>query len=198
MSFSDQTPATSSCSRSRSSFYTDADSEMRQAEEKEESASEQSDPDTTDGQASEADTGEPAFLPKAASDRRTSNPSLKTTKTGKIRHRSRKIGVNKKSTAYNRFLQQRSKVLAEQLPNLTPQQRMKRIAEEWAVSEKNQHKTRRKSRFLGPNSELPLPSIPSSNASASTTPAIPTAAASATPSITGITGLDNASPDHTS
>lgn len=35
-------------------------------------------------------------------------------------------------------------------------QRMKRIAEEWAVSEKNPHKTRRKSRFLGPNGELLL------------------------------------------
>ena len=36
---------------------------------------------------------------------------------------------------------------------------MKRIAEEWAVSEKNQHKTRRKSRFLGPDGELQLPSL---------------------------------------
>ncbi|KAF8941396.1 hypothetical protein BGZ47_007397 [Haplosporangium gracile] len=184
-------------SRSRSSFYTDAGSEIRQAEEKEENASVQSDPATIESQVSEAGTDEPALLSKTVSDQRTSNPNLKTTKTGKIRHKSRKIGVNKKSTAYNRFLQQRSKALAEQLPNLTPQQRMKRIAEEWAVSEKNQHKTRRKSRFLSPNGNLSLPSTYSSNASASTTSAISTATASATSAITDITGLDNASPDDT-
>lgn len=34
---------------------------------------------------------------------------------------------------------------------LTPFQRMKRIAKEWAFSEKNPHKTRRKSRFLNPD-----------------------------------------------
>lgn len=41
-------------------------------------------------------------------------------------------------------------------------QRMKRIAEEWAVSDKNPHKTRRKNRFLGPNGELLLTSTSSS------------------------------------
>ncbi|KAF9146967.1 hypothetical protein BGX30_000051 [Mortierella sp. GBA39] len=198
MSFSDHAPATASCSRSRNSFYTDADGERRVAGEKEESASVQSDVDAIEGHASEEDASEPTFLPKAAFDKRTSNPNLKTTKTGKIRHKSRKIGVSKKSTAYNRFLQQRSKVLAEQLPNLTPQQRMKRIAEEWAVSEKNQHKTRRKSRFLGPTDEQTLPSTPPSKADASTTPAISIATATAISATTDIIALDNASPDDAS
>jgi len=53
---------------------------------------------------------------------------------------------------------------------------MKRIAEEWAVSEKNQHKTRRKSRFLGPNGELLLPSTMAMSSTNSAT------ASSATPS----------------
>lgn len=122
MSFSDKAPAMASCSRSKDSFYKGADGERRQAGEKEESASVQSDVDAIEGHSSEEDAIESALLPKAAIDRGASNPNLKTTKTGKIRHKSRKIGVNKKSTAYNRFLQQRSKVLAEQLPNLTPQQ----------------------------------------------------------------------------
>ncbi|KAG9324519.1 hypothetical protein KVV02_006113 [Mortierella alpina] len=97
-------------------------------------------------------------LPRA-SVRKTSNPNLKTTKTGKIQRKTEKIGLNKKSTAYNRFLQQRSKYLSEHFSGWTPQQRMKRIAEEWAVSDKNQHKTRRKSRFLGPDGELQPPSL---------------------------------------
>jgi hypothetical protein len=42
---------------------------------------------------------------------------------------------------------------------------MKLIAEEWAVSEKNQHKTRRKSRFLSPDGKLILPSLSASNVS---------------------------------
>ncbi|KAG0021614.1 hypothetical protein BGZ82_011284 [Podila clonocystis] len=54
--------------------------------------------------------------------RRTTNPDLKTTKTGKIQHKSRKAGVNRRSTAYNRFLQQQSKYLAKEYPHLTPQQ----------------------------------------------------------------------------
>lgn len=54
--------------------------------------------------------------------RRTTNPDLKTTKTGKILHKSKKAGVNKKSTAYNRFLQQQSKYFAKHHPHLTPQQ----------------------------------------------------------------------------
>ncbi|KAG0012042.1 hypothetical protein BGZ80_000245 [Entomortierella chlamydospora] len=79
--------------------------------------------------------------------RRTSNPNVKTTKTGKILHKTRKIGVSKRNTAYNRFLQQRSKYFAKYQSHLTPQERMKRISEEWAVSEKNAHTTRRRSRF---------------------------------------------------
>lgn len=120
--FSDQAPGMTSCSRLRSSLYADADSERRQTEEKEECATVASDLNTIESHASEEDTSESTRLPELASVRRASNPNLKTTKTGKIRHKARKIGVNKKSTAYNRFLQQRSKVLAEQLPNLTPQQ----------------------------------------------------------------------------
>ncbi|KAF9403931.1 hypothetical protein BGZ94_004453, partial [Podila epigama] len=54
--------------------------------------------------------------------RRTTNPNLKTTKTGKIQHKSKKAGVNRRSTAYNRFLQQRSKYFAKEQPHLTPQQ----------------------------------------------------------------------------
>ncbi|KAG0267372.1 hypothetical protein BG011_006789, partial [Mortierella polycephala] len=54
--------------------------------------------------------------------RRTSNPNQKTTKTGKILHKSKRIGVNTKPTAYNRFLQQRSKFLAEHHSEMTPQQ----------------------------------------------------------------------------
>ncbi|KAF9175894.1 hypothetical protein BGX20_008486 [Mortierella sp. AD010] len=79
--------------------------------------------------------------------RKTSNPNVKTTKTGKILHKTRKIGVSKRNTAYNRFLQQRSKYFAKYQSHLTPQERMKRISEEWAVSEKNAHTTRRRSRF---------------------------------------------------
>ncbi|KAG0344671.1 hypothetical protein BG004_004272, partial [Podila humilis] len=94
--------------------------------------------------------------------RRTNNPDLKTTKTGKIQHKPKRVGINKRSTAYNRFLQQQSRYLAKHQSHLTPQQRMKRIAEEWAVSEKNPHKTRRKSRFLGPDGELLLPASSSS------------------------------------
>ncbi|KAK5816202.1 hypothetical protein F5H01DRAFT_413611 [Linnemannia elongata] len=90
----------------------------------------------------------PSPPPRQVSLRRTTNPDLKTTKTGKILHKSKKAGVNKKSTAYNRFLQQKSKYFAKNHPHLTPQQRMKLIAEEWAVSEKNAHTTRRRSRFV--------------------------------------------------
>ncbi|KAF9941150.1 hypothetical protein BGZ67_005805 [Mortierella alpina] len=60
-------------------------------------------------------------LPRA-SVRKTSNPNLKTTKTGKIQRKAEKIGLNKKSTAYNRFLQQRSKYLSEHFSGWTPQQ----------------------------------------------------------------------------
>lgn len=77
-------------------------------------------------------------------------------------------------------------------------QRMKRIAEEWAVSEKNQHKTRRKSRFLGPTGELTPSSISSSNTDASTTLAISTATATVTSATTDVISLDNASPDDAS
>ncbi|CAO3573254.1 unnamed protein product [Mortierella alpina] len=108
---------------------------------------------------SERAESETREIPRAASVRKTSNLNLKTTKTGKIQRKTKKIGMNKKSTAYNRFLQQRSKYLSEHFSEWTPQQRMKRIAEEWAVSDKNQHKTRRKSRFLGPDGELQLPSL---------------------------------------
>ncbi|KAG0227502.1 hypothetical protein BGX31_006994 [Mortierella sp. GBA43] len=92
-----------------------------------------------------------------ASLKRATNLAVRTTKTGKILHRTKKVGVGKKLTAYDRFLQQRSKYLTEHRSELSPQQRMKIIAEEWAVSDKNQHKTRRKSRFLGPDGKLHLP-----------------------------------------
>ncbi|KAF9437983.1 hypothetical protein BGZ76_010270 [Entomortierella beljakovae] len=36
---------------------------------------------------------------------------------------------------------------------------MQIIAQEWAVSEKNQHKSRRKSRYLGPDGKLHLPLV---------------------------------------
>lgn len=104
-----------------------------------------------------------ATPPRQVSIRRTNNPDLKTTKTGKIQHKPKRVGINKRSTAYNRFLQQKSKYLAKFQAHLTPQQRMKRIAEEWAVSDKNPHKTRRKSRFLGPTGELLFPSTSSSS-----------------------------------
>ncbi|KAG0279889.1 hypothetical protein BGZ95_011934 [Linnemannia exigua] len=188
----------SSCSRSRVPL--NADGEELQVEEEVESKAIQSDPEAFEEQVSEEDTSG-SSLPKSPSIRRTSNPNLKTTKTGKIRHKSRKIGVSKKSTAYNRFLQQRSKALAEQFSDWTPQQRMKRIAEEWAVSEKNQHKTRRKSRFLGPNGELNLPSLSissSSKAGAVASSATPSSAGSAT-TTTAITttGVDNTIPECT-
>ncbi|KAI8600542.1 hypothetical protein EDD21DRAFT_131196 [Dissophora ornata] len=54
--------------------------------------------------------------------RRTMNPDVKTTKTGKIQHRSKRIGTNRKSTAYNRFLLQRSRFYAKHFPDQTPQQ----------------------------------------------------------------------------
>ncbi|KAG0345661.1 hypothetical protein BG005_001202, partial [Podila minutissima] len=54
--------------------------------------------------------------------RRTNNPDLKTTKTGKIQHKPKRVGINKRSTAYNRFLQQQSKYLAKFQSHLTPQQ----------------------------------------------------------------------------
>jgi hypothetical protein len=56
------------------------------------------------------------------STRKTTKQDVKTTKTGKILHRPRRIGVNKRNTAYNRFLQQRSKDLAKHQSHLTPQQ----------------------------------------------------------------------------
>ncbi|KAF9910819.1 hypothetical protein EC991_005536 [Linnemannia zychae] len=165
----------------RSNAPSNVDGERPQVDEEMESKTSQRDLKAVKGESSKDDE----LLPKSSSVRRTSNPNLKTTKTGKIKHKSRKIGVNKKSTAYNRFLQQRSKALAEQFSDWTPQQRMKRIAEEWAISEKNQHKTRRKSRFLGPDGELILPSLSASSASSpgvtgasgpsATLPASPTA-----------------------
>ncbi|KAF8982469.1 hypothetical protein BGZ46_001195, partial [Entomortierella lignicola] len=39
--------------------------------------------------------------------RRTNNPNVKTTKTGKILHKSKKAGVSRRLTAYDKFLQQR-------------------------------------------------------------------------------------------
>ncbi|KAF9963353.1 hypothetical protein BGZ65_004122 [Modicella reniformis] len=100
---------------------------------------------------------EPETITSQAPIRRTTNPNVRTTKTGKIQHKSKKVGVGRKLTAYDRFLQQRSKYLSKHRSELTPQERMKIIAEEWAVSEKNQHKSRRKNRFLGPDGELHLP-----------------------------------------
>ncbi|KAG0262887.1 hypothetical protein BG011_009595 [Mortierella polycephala] len=96
------------------------------------------------------------------SQRKTTKPGLKTTKTGKIQHKPSKVGLRKKNTAYNRFLQKQSKYLAEHRPDLTPQQRMKRIVEEWAVSEKNAHTTRRKSRFQVVDGKVTLISASSS------------------------------------
>ncbi|KAF9913603.1 hypothetical protein BX616_009839 [Lobosporangium transversale] len=83
---------------------------------------------------------------RSVSVRRTKKPDVKITKTGKISHRVSRSGFNKKTTAYNRFLQQQSKCMTKNYPHLTPQERMKLIAEAWAVSEKNPHTTRR-SRF---------------------------------------------------
>ncbi|KAG0087982.1 hypothetical protein BGZ93_010639, partial [Podila epicladia] len=60
--------------------------------------------------------------PRLVSIRRTNNPDLKTTKTGKIQHKPKRFGINKRSTAYNRFLQQQSKYLAKFQSHLTPQQ----------------------------------------------------------------------------
>ncbi|KAF9917225.1 hypothetical protein FBU30_000846, partial [Linnemannia zychae] len=54
--------------------------------------------------------------------RRTTNSDLKTTKTGKILRKPKKAGVNKKSTAYTRYLQQQSKYFAKHYSHLTPQQ----------------------------------------------------------------------------
>ncbi|KAG0214003.1 hypothetical protein BGX33_002563, partial [Mortierella sp. NVP41] len=96
--------------------------EEEEEEQEEEQTRFQDESDSALGQAGEDACESSSSLSKSASARKISNPSVKTTKTGKIRHKSRKIGVNKKTTAYNRFLQQRSKVLAEQFSNLTPQQ----------------------------------------------------------------------------
>lgn len=60
--------------------------------------------------------------PRQVSIRKTNNPDLKTTKTGKIQHKPKRVGINKRSTAYNRFLQQQSKYLAKFQSHLTPQQ----------------------------------------------------------------------------
>ncbi|KAF9117398.1 hypothetical protein BGW39_002219 [Mortierella sp. 14UC] len=192
VAFSDQSaPVIPPCPRSKAPLS--VDNEKPQVEQKVESEIIQSDPEAIEEEASEEDTDGSSLLPKTPSVRRTSNPNLRTTKTGKIKHKSRKIGVSKKSTAYNRFLQQRSKALAEQFSDWTPQQRMKRIVEEWAVSEKNQHKTRRKSRFIGPDGELILPSLSASSASSAgaisssvalpvTLPASPTAVINTTSS----------------
>ncbi|KAG0365045.1 hypothetical protein BGZ54_006933, partial [Gamsiella multidivaricata] len=54
--------------------------------------------------------------------RRASKPSVKTTKTGKILHRSKKVGRSRKLTAYDRFLQQRSKYLAVNRSDLSAQE----------------------------------------------------------------------------
>lgn len=63
-----------------------------------------------------------AKQPREVSIRRTNNPDLRTTKTGKIQHKPKRVGINKRSTAYNRFLQQQSKYLAKSQSHLTPQQ----------------------------------------------------------------------------
>ncbi|KAF9350982.1 hypothetical protein BGX34_000868 [Mortierella sp. NVP85] len=62
------------------------------------------------------------ILDHQVSTRRIGSPNVRTTKTGKILHRSKKVGASKKLTAYDRFLQQRSKYLAEHRSELTPQQ----------------------------------------------------------------------------
>ncbi|KAF9437984.1 hypothetical protein BGZ76_010271 [Entomortierella beljakovae] len=59
---------------------------------------------------------------RPAVERRTKNPNVKTTKTGKILHKSKKTGVRKRPTAYNRFLQQRSKYYKEHRSELKPPQ----------------------------------------------------------------------------
>ncbi|KAI8361456.1 hypothetical protein B0O80DRAFT_159916 [Mortierella sp. GBAus27b] len=69
--------------------------------------------------ANETHTGDTT---REVSVRKKTKPDVKTTKTGKILHRSRRIGVNKRNTAYNRFLQQRSRYLAKYESHLTPQQ----------------------------------------------------------------------------
>ncbi|KAG0237954.1 hypothetical protein BGW42_008054 [Actinomortierella wolfii] len=73
---------------------------------------------------------------------------VKLTKTGKIQHKWKKAGVNRRSTAYNRFLQQQSRLLAEKYPNKSPQERMRMIASAWAISDKNPHTSRRQSPYL--------------------------------------------------
>ncbi|GJJ73809.1 hypothetical protein EMPS_06167 [Entomortierella parvispora] len=73
-------------------------------------------------------------------------PKPKLTKTGKILQKPKKITAGNRKTAYTRFLQQQSKSLAERLPHLSAQERMKIIVEEWKVSDKNAHTTRRRSR----------------------------------------------------
>ncbi|KAF9978099.1 hypothetical protein BGZ73_003671 [Actinomortierella ambigua] len=78
----------------------------------------------------------------------TTNRGLRLTKTGKIQHKWKKAGVARRSTAYNRYLQQQSRLLKEKYPHLSPQERMKMIAEAWPTSEKNPHKSRRRSPYL--------------------------------------------------
>lgn len=73
---------------------------------------------TTTGSTNEDDE----IIDHQASTKRIVSPNVKTTKTGKILHRSKKVGGSKKLTAYDRFLQQRSKYLAEHRSELTPQQ----------------------------------------------------------------------------
>jgi hypothetical protein len=121
MVFSDQSaPATLYCPQSRTPL--NVDSEKPQTEEEVESEITQSDSKVIESEVSEDDADDSSLLSKSSSVQGASNPNLRTTKTGKIKHKSRKIGVNKKSTAYNRFLQQRSKILSEQLSDWTPQQ----------------------------------------------------------------------------
>ncbi|KAG0266983.1 hypothetical protein DFQ27_009260 [Actinomortierella ambigua] len=104
--------------------------------------------DAQDHQQGEEGSRQQAIKARSASSSSTANRGLKHTKTGKIQHKWRKAGVNRRQTAYNRYLQQQSKVLKDCRPDLSPQERMKIIAEAWATSEKNPHKSRRQSPYL--------------------------------------------------
>ncbi|KAF9373154.1 hypothetical protein CPB97_000767, partial [Podila verticillata] len=83
---------------------------------------EEEDDDEEDGVEASGQVKRKATQPRQVSIRRTNNPDLKTTKTGKIQHKPKRVGINKRSTAYNRFLQKRSKYLAKFQADLTPQQ----------------------------------------------------------------------------
>ncbi|KAF9159260.1 hypothetical protein DFQ26_006745, partial [Actinomortierella ambigua] len=78
--------------------------------------------DAQDHQQGEEGSRQQAIKARSASSSSTANRGLKHTKTGKIQHKWRKAGVNRRQTAYNRYLQQQSKVLKDCRPDLSPQE----------------------------------------------------------------------------